>query len=222
MSGPVLALDTSVRAAGAALLSSDGALLGRWGQDASSSGTAALAPGVAALLDEAGVGARDLGGVAVGVGPGSYTGLRAGIAFARALVHVTGVALVGVPSTAAAALAVLDADPTRRSVVVLVDARRGEHYRADYARGTGDALLVTWGAPRLVADADATSLAVDGSDHAHDEASVSIVREPVADPYDVGRLGRSRLASGGDDPSAVLPLYLKRSHAEIALEQRAR
>lgn len=222
MTGPVLAIDTSVRAANAALLDGEGALLARWDQDPESSGTAQLAPGVAGLFEAAGVGAADLAGVAVGIGPGSYTGLRAGIAFARALVHVRGAPLVGVPSVAAAALAALDADATRASVIVLVDARRGEHYRADYARppAGGDALLDTWGAPRLVATTSAEALDVDA--HRHDEGTVSIVREPVADAYDVGRLGRSRLAAGGDDPSAVLPLYLKRSHAEIALEQRSR
>ena len=49
-----------------------------------------------------------------------------------------------------------------------------------------------------------------------------VVREPVPDAYDVGRLGRARLARGGDDPAVVLPLYLKRSQAEIALEERQR
>ena len=221
MTRPVLAIDTSVRAASAALLDDSGRLIGRWRQAPDTRGTAELAPGVAALLVEAGVEARGLSGVVVGVGPGSYTGLRAGIAFARAIVHATGCPFAGVASGAAAALETLDDDATAASVIVLLDARRDEHYRADYARAaTPDDLLDEWSAPRLVGTPDATALTA--GDHRHDEERVSIVREPTPDAYHVGRLGRLRLAAGGDDPTTVLPLYLKRSHAEIALDERAR
>ena len=47
-----------------------------------------------------------------------------------------------------------------------------------------------------------------------------MIREPVPDAYDVAALGRERLAAGGDDPADVRPLYLKRSHAEIAFDER--
>ncbi len=223
--GPILALDASVRAASAALLDADGGLLGRWQQQTGTMGTAELAPAVAGLLEASGVTAHDLGGVAVGIGPGSYTGLRAGIAFARAITHATGCPLAGVASVAAAALHVLDDDPDLASVIVLIDARRDEHYRADYARpADAAALLDEWCAPRLIATDVSTALSVPGAQPAahHDESRVSIVREPVPDAYDVGRLGRLKLAAGGDDPATVLPLYLKRSHAEIALEERSR
>ena len=69
------------------------------------------------------------------------------------------------------------------------------------------------GAPRLVPSSEVEALG-------DSTASQIIVREPDPDGYDVAALGRRRLVAGGDAPATVLPLYLKRSHAELALEER--
>jgi tRNA threonylcarbamoyl adenosine modification protein YeaZ len=209
--GPVLALDASTPTAGAALIGPAGEPWGAWSQARGLRGTAHLAVAAGALLAARGLRAADLLGVAVGIGPGSYTGSRAAIALARGLTLPGGVLLAGVPSTAAAARAALRADPRLRRVIVLIDARRGECYRADYERAAPPAGLVERLSPRLVPDADALT--------AQDEF-VSVIREPVPDPYDVAAVGRERLLAGGDAPAAVLPLYLKRSHAEIVFDER--
>ena len=125
-SGPILALDASVPEAGAALLAGDGSLLGAWKQDAGLRGTAPLAAAVGTLLEQTDLAVGDLAGVAVGTGPGSYTGLRAGIALARGITFAAGLPLAGVPSAEAAALGMLRADPDADLVVVLIDARRDE------------------------------------------------------------------------------------------------
>jgi tRNA threonylcarbamoyl adenosine modification protein YeaZ len=214
--GPVLALEASTLRPGAALLGPGGEPWGCWQQAEGERGTAPLAAAAAELLAARGLSVSDLLGVAVGTGPGSYTGTRAAIAFARALVFAGGGRIAGVPSVAAAARGELRRRPDARGVIVLVDARRGEVYRADYARaadsdaGAGARELLP---PRLVAGDDAAPASTE---------FVFVIREPVPDPYDVAAVGRGRLTLGGDDPVAVLPLYLKRSHAEIVFDERVR
>ncbi len=132
--GPVLALDASTLRPGAALLGPDGETWGAWQQEEGLLGTAPLGKAVAELLSARGLRAADLLGVVVGTGPGSYTGTRSAIAFARGLVFATGCRLAGVPSVAAAARGVFRRNLAAQRVIVLVDARRDEVYRADYER----------------------------------------------------------------------------------------
>jgi len=219
--GPILAVDASTLRASAALLGPDDADWGRWLQPDGERGSASLAPAVEALLGARGLRADQLAGLVVGTGPGSYTGLRSGIAFVRALAFALELPLAGVNSFAMAAQAALLAEPRAREVVVWLDARRGEAYRGDYARAddadaSAATLLVERAPPRLVRSDDVVAL------QNSPDATRLIVREPLPDAYHGGVLGRRQLADGGQDPAVVLPLYLKRSHAEIALEERAR
>lgn len=77
--------------------------------------------------------------VAVGIGPGSFTGLRVGIAIAQGLSEGWGVPLIGVPSLQAMALAA-PAGGARRCV--LLDARRGELFAAVYGPDGAELLPV--------------------------------------------------------------------------------
>ena len=221
--GPALVLEASTLAVGVALVGPGGEPWGQVVAAPDARGTALLASAAAELLASRSLRASDLLGVIVGTGPGSYTGTRAAIALARALVFAAGVRIVGVPSVAGAALGELRRRPDVDRVIVLIDARRGEVYRADYERapisgaGTGGAdsasacILREVRAPCLVTGADATPEQVPG---------ISVLREPHPDAYDVAAVGRERLLSGGDSPGAVVPLYLKRSHAEIVFDER--
>ena len=215
LAGPFLALEASTLRPSVALLGPAGERWGQWMQAQGQRGTAPLAPAIAELLAARGTSVAALAGVVVGLGPGSYTGTRAAIALARGLVFGSGAPLAGVPSVAAAARAELAARPQLERVVVLVDARRGERYRADYARapagpaaGSG---LVELQPPRLVSAAEPDP---------PDGAAISVLREPIPCAYDVGAVGMERLLAGGDAPVAVRPLYLKRSHAEIVFDER--
>ncbi len=240
LDGPVLAVDASARPV-VALVGPAGEPWGVWEQEPGRRGTAELAVRAAALLEARGLGPADLAGVAVGIGPGSYTGLRAAIAFARGLTWSAGLPLAAVVSTEAAALAALRAYPSATDVTVVLDARRDECYRADYRRvaeaaraddaaadASTDAAAADADAPRAPTRVEETAppRLVPSDEVAALEASTDssriVVREPHPDGYDVAALGRRRLSTGGDPPAAVLPLYLKRSHAEIALEERAR
>jgi tRNA threonylcarbamoyladenosine biosynthesis protein TsaB len=80
-----------------------------------------------------------IGAVVVGLGPGSYTGLRVGVATALGLARGTGALLRGVPSGEALAWAELSAG---QEAVVLLDARQGELYFAHYRREAGEVAAV--------------------------------------------------------------------------------
>jgi tRNA threonylcarbamoyladenosine biosynthesis protein TsaB len=82
-------------------------------------------------LAAAGVGWEDVSRLAVGVGPGSFTGLRIGIATARALAQARGLPVVGVSTLEALARGAGDAPV----VLAMIDARRGEAFAAAWQGG---------------------------------------------------------------------------------------
>jgi tRNA threonylcarbamoyladenosine biosynthesis protein TsaB len=110
------------------------------------------------LLDRAGLGWDKVGRIAVGVGPGTFTGLRVGIATARGLAQSLEIELVGVSSLQALAVPALESERDVQAVLSVIDARRGEAFAAAYAGDGGEdgasAELVTAAAlaPELLAD----------------------------------------------------------------------
>jgi tRNA threonylcarbamoyladenosine biosynthesis protein TsaB len=99
-----------------------------------------LIPQLAAILRETGKSVRDVDAFAVGLGPGSYTGLRVGVTAAKTLAYATGAALIGLDSLEAIARNAPD-DASRISVIA--DAQRGQIYVAEYARDSLDRLFRT-------------------------------------------------------------------------------
>ena len=89
-----------------------------------------LLPLAERLLAEAGLGFADVDRIAVGTGPGTFTGLRIGVATARALAQATGAGLVGI-----ATLDVLARRAGTGRVLAVLDARRGEAFVATYEGG---------------------------------------------------------------------------------------
>jgi len=90
---------------------------------------------VAEAMDAAGAGWADIDRIAVGVGPGTFTGLRIGVATAQGLARAREIPLVGVSTLHALALAVAgDADPDggEDAVAAVIDARRGEVFAAGW------------------------------------------------------------------------------------------
>lgn len=96
-----------------------------------------LAPGIAEVLDLIGATPVDLTDIAVGIGPGPFTGLRVGIMTARAFGYACGIPVHGVPSLDALAheyrTTGYRATGARGEVLVATDARRKEVYWATYA-----------------------------------------------------------------------------------------
>ena len=123
----LLALDTATPAVTVALADGDRVLAHRSTVDGRRHGEL-LAPAIADLLAEAGVDRRSLTRVAVGVGPGPFTGLRVGLVTARTLGAVLGIPVVGVCTLDALALQ-SGLDGTFR---VVTDARRRQVHWAAY------------------------------------------------------------------------------------------
>ena len=128
----VLALDTSTAATSVALVDGERVLAERLEVAANRHGEL-LSPLVAQVVADAGVRLPDVERVAVGVGPGPFTGLRVGLATAVSLADALGVPAAGVCSLDAVAFA---ADrPWSDGFAVVTDARRKEVYWARYADG---------------------------------------------------------------------------------------
>ncbi len=92
-----------------------------------------LAPGIADVLAQAGAGSRDVTAIAVGVGPGPFTGLRVGLVTARTMSLALGIPVYGVCSLDILAAEAIDAGLSE--FLVATDARRKEVYLASYADG---------------------------------------------------------------------------------------
>lgn len=123
----LLALDTATAVVSVALHDGQRVLAQRSGGGATRHAEV-LAPAVAAVLTEAGASARDLSAVAVGVGPGPYTGLRVGVMLARTLGSALRLPVHGVCTLDALAAEADEDGP----FVVATDARRREVYWASY------------------------------------------------------------------------------------------
>jgi tRNA threonylcarbamoyladenosine biosynthesis protein TsaB len=117
----LLALDTSTRSAGVALY--DGAqVLCETTWTSLEAHTTELAPAVADALRKAGISAANLGAVGVALGPGSFTGLRIGLALAKGLVLALHIPLIGIPTLDILAAA----QPVfKQSLAVVLRAGRG-------------------------------------------------------------------------------------------------
>lgn len=125
----LLAFDTATAHVTAAV--HDGtSVLAEWSSDESMRHGETLAPAIEAVLREAGVRPADLTGIAVGAGPGPFTGLRVGLVTARTF----GFAL-GIPVQAVCSLDVLAAEVEADEFAVATDARRKEVYLARYQGG---------------------------------------------------------------------------------------
>ncbi len=146
---PLLAVETATTLVGAAevegLDRASGAPRVRWaGRQGGREHAELLAPAIDEVCGKDGLGAVRC--VAVDLGPGRFTGLRVGVATAKALGQALGVGVLGVRSTDVLAWAAaewlsgggtVDADGGWPPVVVAVDARRGEVFTATYHLGPG-------------------------------------------------------------------------------------
>jgi tRNA threonylcarbamoyladenosine biosynthesis protein TsaB len=95
-----------------------------------------LAPAIEFVTAQAGIGLQDVAAVAVDVGPGLFTGLRVGVATAKALAQALRIPVVGIPSLDLLAFPVRHAS---RLVATAVDARRGQIFYAFYRHAPGGA-----------------------------------------------------------------------------------
>ena len=211
----LLALDTSATASAAVLR--DGEALARWDSDESTAHAELLAPAARRVLAEAGLGAGDLDGVVVGVGPGPFTGLRAGLATAQALGFAWGLPVHGVCSLDALAhRAAVDAFRAgTEEFLVAIDARRREVYWAHYAQVGGQATVLH--GPFVTPAQELTRLPVYGAGaglYPEHLLAVAGHEHAVPDAEPLGQVAEIALRRGrGLRP--VEPLYLRDSDAKV-------
>lgn len=167
--------------------------------------------------------------IAVGVGPGSFTGLRIGIATARALAQARRIPLAPVVTLAALARAI-SAHPVGedRSALPVIDARRGEAFAALYASDGSELRPPLVASPAdvaaLVAELDSAPLAAgDGALRfaADLEAGGATVAPPQDPVHRVAARHVCRLGAAAPEaaPSEIEPLYLRPPDAKRWLER---
>ena len=216
----ILGFDTSTAASSAAVLLDDGRVVESTPPAERLAERPAhateLLPAVHDVMERAAVGFGDLDAIAVGLGPGTFTGLRIGVATARGLAKANGLPLRGVSSLAALAAGM---DAAQR--LPLIDAKRGEVYGAlfgtDGQRWPTFALSIDALLERL-ADARVTPQAAgDGSLRFRDELEAAGVRvAPRGAPVHVvsaAHLCTLALDVPDATPEKVLPDYLREPDA---------
>ncbi len=214
----VLAVETSTLAGGAALLDGD-RVRGQYVLDVRVTHSERLMGAVDRLLADAGWTPRDLEGLAVAVGPGSFTGLRVGISTVKGLALALGIPVAPVPTLDAMAASLPFA---ALPVCPVLDARKHEVYAARY-RWDGRAMRREWDylavAPAELARRlhEPTVLLGDAARAiASPHARLAPPTHQIPWPACVGLLGHARLAAGETVAAAdLVPIYLRPSEAEL-------
>jgi tRNA threonylcarbamoyladenosine biosynthesis protein TsaB len=215
----VLGLDTSTLTASAAVLDDETVLAEDTADTAGGAASEALMPLVARVLERAGLSPRDLEAVAVGAGPGSFTGLRIGMATAKGIAFAAGIPLWAVSSLAALALGAVRRGATG-TIMPVLDARRGEiylgTYRDDLTPLAPEAVLppsavksgaVSYTAPLLVGDALTTYA-----------SELAMIGRLMAEPRTPGAVEVALLGLRGarvDVLTTGAPVYIRPSEAEV-------
>jgi tRNA threonylcarbamoyladenosine biosynthesis protein TsaB len=236
----VVALDTTTRAGSVALVEDDRLVYERHG-DAARTHAERLPAEITDAVRASGLALSDIDLYAVASGPGSFTGLRIGIATMQGLAFVHGRRIVAVPALEALAHAGSAGLPPGTLIAAWMDAHRRDVFTALYrvtaaplssgerltavdgaSVGSPASTLARWrgrtgGAPIVFIGDGAVMYAGD------------IVREMrasrvIAPPLLAGVIGRLAIARASDalDPAAVRPLYVRRPDAEIARDEQLR
>lgn len=171
----ILAIDSSIGSAVAVVDPDTEEVLGQAQSETSRGHAEVIGTLILQALEQAGLTAADITVVAAGMGPGPFTGLRIGIAAARAFAIGRGIPVVPVASHDAAALEILERDPEAR-VVITTDARRRENAVSTY-EGLSDGLPNRAEGPTLVPVERAETLTIE-RDSTENAESVRISPDP--------------------------------------------
>jgi len=215
----VLAIDTALAACSAAVLDTEhGGIVAAESLPMTRGHAEALMPLVARVMDQAGLAFTDLDRVAVTTGPGSFTGLRVGIAAARGIALATGKSAVGLSTLFAYAAPQMAADD-RIPVVAAIDARHGHVYLQVFGPGgrtpsaprlapLREAVQAASAAPACIVGSAAQSVAAGLSQADAEPAAVDA--RPAPDIAWVARIGAG-LPEGQSPPR---PQYLRAPDAQ--------
>ncbi len=190
--------------------------------------SARLLPAIQALLAEAGVDLNDIDGIAISLGPGSFTGLRVGLSAVKGLALATEMPVAGIPTLDALAC---NLPFTPYQICPLLDARKGQIYTALYKNRAG-------GLPEQVTPYQVLSPAAlieaiphqetvflgDGVEVCREFITQKLAAKALFAPLHLGflrgttvaELGLRRILRGErDDISSLVPIYVRPSDAEL-------
>jgi len=188
-----------------------------------------LIPLIKAVLDEAGIALRDLAGVAVSIGPGSFTGVRIGLSTAKGIAFGCEIPLIGISTLQAYAAT----EETSQLVCALLDARKDEVYMAIFQRQDGRQERLTDDLVLPIAQAveylgqhiDGQRCALTGEgayrfrEHFERALGERVQVQTKLSRYlaaSVAQLGRERIGAGArDDLSELTPAYVSLSQPEV-------
>jgi tRNA threonylcarbamoyl adenosine modification protein YeaZ len=211
----LLAIDTSGMNALVALGEADGTVVAERRWAAGYRHGEGLLARIDEMLAAAGVPMAELAGIVVGTGPGAFTGLRVGLATAKALAYGLGIPIAGV-ATSEALLAAVAPDDGHQLALLLP---AGPSDRVLVNRGV--ALLLRGGEdPEL--DGATTLVALDLPGRAPAEALVAGAQAEVGLPAALLRLGARRLDAGGDDVARLVPEYVTLPRGVPAVKGKVR
>jgi tRNA threonylcarbamoyladenosine biosynthesis protein TsaB len=216
----ILAVDTSTLVASVALVDKE-VLLDENNLTPGETHSRTLLPQVRKMLDLAGLDPGDLEFIAVGLGPGSFTGLRIGLAAVKGLAWAAGLPLVGVPTLDAMVASL----PLSEAVACpVIDARKDQLYAAFYKPGlsgqwvrqTDYASFTVEGLKRVVRE---KTLFIGQGLIKYEELLAGVLgdlfcRGPRESDYPratyIAGLARQQLDQGKDaSPSSLTPLYVR-------------
>lgn len=223
----VLALDTTTRQ-GSVALARDGDLVASYAGDAAITHGVRLPGDVIRLLDAHDLRLEHVDLFAVAAGPGSFTGLRIGIATMQGLALANGKPLAGI----SAMDAIDEALSHRDDVAVWMDAQRGQVFSAIYRNHDvveaalvdkpGD-VLARWVRERRLP----TTFAGDGALAYKDLIRAALPGTRIVEPVpplapSVARLAGEQVRQHGpSSPDAIRPIYIRRSDVELARDRAA-
>jgi len=227
----VLGVETSTMQGGAALVGDDG-LCSEYTLNVEATHSERLLPTIDRMLRDAGVSLVELSGIAVSIGPGSFTGLRIGLGTVKGLAYSTGLPVVGVPTLEALAWTVPFA---RQQVCPVLDARKQEVYAALFRYERGELVRVMEDAAlapeALCARIRRPTLFLGDALTEYADLFQRVLGDRMVVPPSphrgpraacVAALGRERLLRGERDPvDALVPRYLRPSEAELRRKRLA-
>ena len=190
-------------------------------------------PLINSLLEKRHLTLADLSAIAVSIGPGSFTGLRVGLATAKGIAYSGGLPLIGISTLLALAAGVKNFDGI---ICCLLDARKNEVYMGLFRRAgdvlsrlTDDALFpidtaIEW-IRRNLAETSTDLLCVIGdAGEVHRQELISAFdgkmvlnsdHDDTSVAQQVALLARERLGESLDDLGSLVPVYLRRPQAEV-------
>jgi tRNA threonylcarbamoyladenosine biosynthesis protein TsaB len=225
----ILSLETAAGCGSVALTRGgvqNGRLIAEAAVHAETSHSRQLLSSVEWVMQAAGVSWNDLNAVAVSIGPGSFTGLRIGLAAAKGIVFAAGKPLIAVPTLDAVALScpLLDCP-----LWCVMDARKQEVYAACYGAGRQQTSVAEAIRPELLAAKIRPPAVIAGPGltayhqlFAHLEG-VRLIPPALSSlsAAKIGLLAAERLARGEiNNPALAVPLYVRPSEAEVNLKKK--